>query len=95
MKSMMNEFNLITMKLTHNGIVAMPDYKLYNCDNILSHIAIFPRVAVVLFLTALFLLSPVDIIPDSLPLIGVLDDMALTVISFFATKNSLEVHREK
>ena len=43
MKSMMNEFNLITMKLTHNGIVAMPDYKLYNCDNILSHIAIFPR----------------------------------------------------
>lgn len=95
MKSMMNEFNLITMKLTHNGIVAMPDYKLYNCDNILSHIAIFPRVAVVLFLTVIFLLSPVDIIPDSLPLIGVLDDMALTVISFFATKNSLEVHREK
>ena len=73
----------------------MPDYKLYNCDNILSHIAIFPRVTVILFLTIIFLLSPVDIIPDSLPLIGVLDDMALTVISFFATKNSLEVHREK
>ena len=93
--NMMNEFNLISMKLTRSGVVAMPDYKLYNCDNILSHIAIFPRVVVILILTLISLLSPVDIISDSIPLVGIMDDMALMAMSFFATKSSLEVHREK
>ena len=93
--NMMNEFNLISMKLTRSGVVAMPDYKLYNCDNILSHIAIFPRVVVILILTIISLLSPVDVISDSIPLVGIMDDMALMAMSFFATKSSLEVHREK
>lgn len=93
--NMMNEFNLISMKLTRSGVVAMPDYKLYNCDNILSHIAIFPRVVVILTLTIISLLSPVDVISDSIPLAGIMDDMALMAMSFFATKSSLEVHREK
>ena len=95
LQNMMNEFNLIAIKLTHNGIAASVNCKLYNCDNFLTYIAILPRVLMVLGITVIFLISPIDAIPDAMPLVGVLDDMSLTILSFFMAKNSFEAYREK
>ena len=58
-------------------------------------VAILPRMVILLAVTVIFIISPVDIIPDALPLIGVMDDTALTIFSFMATKNALEVKNEK
>ena len=95
LRNMMNEFNLLTIRLTHNGMAAEANPRLYNGDNMLTYVAILPRMVILLAVTVIFIISPVDIIPDALPLIGVMDDTALTIFSFMATKNALEVKNEK
>ena len=95
LRNMMNEFNLLTIRLTHSGMAAEANPRLYNGDNMLTYVAILPRIVILLAVTAIFLISPVDIIPDALPLVGVLDDTALMILSFTATKNALEMKNEK
>ncbi|MBQ9087824.1 MAG: DUF1232 domain-containing protein [Lentisphaeria bacterium] len=94
-RNMMNEFNLITIRLTGSGMMAEANSRLYNGDNMLTYVAILPRIVVLLLITVVFIISPLDVIPDALPFVGVLDDMALTVFSFMATKNALEAKHEK
>ena len=94
-RNMMNEFNLITIRLTGSGMMAEANSRLYNGDNMLTYVAILPRIMVLLLITVIFIISPLDVIPDALPFVGVLDDMALTVFSFMATKNALEAKHEK
>ena len=48
-----------------------------------------------MIITLLFIISPVDLIPDIVPLVGALDDVSLTVFSFLITKNTMEAYREK
>ena len=95
LKNMMNQYNLISLKLTQNGIIGIANPKLYHRDNLLTYIAVLPRVGLIMIITLLFIISPVDLIPDIIPLFGALDDVSLTVFSFLITKNTMEAYREK
>lgn len=95
LKNMMNQFNLISLRLTQNGIIGIANPKLYHRDNFLTYIAVLPRVGLILVITLIFIISPIDLIPDVVPLLGALDDVTLTIFSFLITKNTMEAYREK
>ena len=95
LRSMMNEFNLLSLKLTHSGLVGVADGRLYRTNNVLTYIAVLPRVAAVMAITLICILSPVDLIPDIIPVVGMLDDISLSVVSFIITRSSLEQKYEK
>ncbi|HII79198.1 MAG TPA: DUF1232 domain-containing protein [Methanosarcina sp.] len=51
------------------------------------------KTALVLTLALLYLISPVDISPDILPLIGFVDDVAVLAFAFSLIKDDLENYR--
>lgn len=51
------------------------------------------KTALVLILAFLYLISPVDIIPDIFPLIGLVDDVAVLAFAFNFIKDDLENYR--
>ncbi|MBI3881538.1 MAG: DUF1232 domain-containing protein [Verrucomicrobia bacterium] len=50
-------------------------------------IAVVPRTICVLAVAVLWVLSPIDLIPDSLPGIGMLDDTVVTLLSGAVVSN--------
>lgn len=48
------------------------------------------KTALMLILAFLYLISPVDIVPDIFPLIGLVDDVAVLAFAFSFTKEDLE-----
>lgn len=51
------------------------------------------KTALVLIIAFLYLISPVDIIPDIFPLIGLVDDVAVLAFAFSFIKDDLENYR--
>lgn len=51
------------------------------------------KTALVLIFSFLYLISPVDIIPDIFPLIGLVDDVAVLAFAFNFIKDDLENYR--
>lgn len=51
-------------------------------DDAWSAIARWPKVIVVILITTLWVLSPVDLIPDATPIIGVVDDVMVALLGF-------------
>jgi hypothetical protein len=46
-----------------------------------AHLANFPKLVVIALLAVVWILSPIDLIPDSTPLVGNLDDIAVALLS--------------
>jgi hypothetical protein len=46
-----------------------------------AHLANFPKVVVIVLLAVVWVLSPIDLVPDSTPLFGNLDDIAVALLS--------------
>lgn len=46
-----------------------------------AHLAHFPKLIVILLITVVWILSPIDLIPDSTPFFGNLDDIAAALLS--------------
>ncbi len=51
-------------------------------DDAWSAIARWPKVIVVILIATLWVLSPVDLIPDATPIIGVVDDVMVALLGF-------------
>ena len=51
-------------------------------DDVWTAIARVPKVVIVLLIATLWVLSPVDLIPDATPIIGVVDDVAVALLGF-------------
>lgn len=51
------------------------------------------KTALMIILAFLYLISPVDIIPDIFPLIGLVDDVAVLAFAFNFIKDDLENYR--
>ena len=50
-------------------------------DSLLAGIAIWPRMVFLSLFALLWVLSPIDLIPDAVPLFGALDDAAITILA--------------
>ncbi len=82
---------LVLFENNETGARITPNPVLYQVpNNLLAQVAIFPRVLFLVAIGALWILSPIDLIPDSLPLVGVLDDVAVTILSGLSVKSAVE-----
>lgn len=74
-RKMIHSFNLVNIQQSNRGAAMFPNRRLFIYDNALRGIAVFPRILVVLLFVIIWWISPIDIFPDALPLIGTIDDV--------------------
>ena len=88
-RKMVYQFNLAEVHSNADGEFLAPQPGLFRYDNLLGMIAVVPRVVLTLAFCLLWILFPIDLIPDGIPFFGVLDDMTVTLISCFVFQRSL------
>ena len=88
-RKMVYEFNLAEVHSNADGEFLAPQPGLFRYDNLLGMIAVVPRVMLTFVFCMLWILFPIDLIPDGIPFFGVLDDMTVTLISCFVFQRSI------
>lgn len=58
-------------------------------DDAWSQIARMPKVLIVLLIATLWILSPIDLIPDAVPVFGVIDDITVALLGFSMIRRRL------
>ena len=88
-RKMVYQFNLAEVHSNADGEFLAPHPGLFRYDSLLGMIAVVPRIILTAAFCLLWILFPIDLIPDGIPFFGVLDDMTVTLISCFVFHRSL------
>ena len=89
-KKMVYTFDLVHIQGTSAGFYMLPNPDLFQYDNLLAGIAVFPRLVLSVAVAVIWVLIPIDLIPDAIPFFGTLDDIGVTAFASLVLKNSLE-----
>jgi hypothetical protein len=68
---------LLDVRHNTEGIFLVPAADTGGHDEILEQVARFPRIMLVLVLAVVWVLMPVDLLPDAIPLVGAIDDVVI------------------
>ena len=90
---MIYRFDFIAIQNDSNGVVIKANPALWNNDNLMMYITVVPRMIVIAFLMICWILAPVDIVPDSIPFLGALDDVVVALVSSIALKETVSEKR--
>lgn len=80
-RRMIHNHDLVSLRNDSEGIFMFPDPLLYQDDNLLCAVAVVPRLIFVSIFALLWVVLPFDLLPDSLPLVGLIDDMVVMALS--------------
>ncbi|MBQ9367232.1 MAG: DUF1232 domain-containing protein [Victivallales bacterium] len=89
-RRMVEGYHLVSLDVTINGTVMHPLPELYECNRLLANFTVIPRFIAVAFIAVVWTLMPFDAFPDSIPVIGLLDDLAICWISAIVGKDSIQ-----
>ena len=89
-RRMVEGYHLVSLDVTINGTVVHPIPELYECNRLLANFTIVPRFIAVTFIAFVWTIMPFDAFPDSIPVIGLLDDLAICWISAIIGKDSIQ-----
>lgn len=78
---LLNERRFVRLTADSSGQYMTIDPRLLEYRTLWTALAIWPRNVVVVFLGVIWLISPLDLIPDALPFIGSLDDALVAVLT--------------
>ena len=92
LQKLVYEYGLAVLRGDVDGLFLKADPMLSHHDSLLTSVAVFPRAVLALLTAAIWVLLPVDVIPDAIPFLGMLDDVAVTIFSGLVLKNSLDSH---
>ena len=86
-QKMVHVFGLVTTYTTSEGSTLHATPALHDASPLLTHLTAFPRMATACLAGIAWCAMPLDLIPDYLPFIGLLDDMAICTIATFVIKD--------
>lgn len=89
-RRMVYEHRVAFLQSTNDGISLYADWGLYTYSNALAGIAVCPRIILSGLVGLIVLISPFDLIPDAIPMIGYLDDVFFLGLTVWGSYNSLE-----
>lgn len=89
-KKMVYTYDLVQIQGTSAGFYMLPNPDLFQYNNLLAGIAVFPRLVLSIAVAVIWVLIPIDLVPDAIPFFGTLDDIAVTAFASIVLKNSLE-----
>ena len=89
-KKMVYTYDLVHIQGTSAGFHMLPNPALFQYDHLLGGIAVFPRLVLSLAVAIVWVLIPIDLIPDAIPFFGTLDDIGVVAFASLVLKNSLE-----
>lgn len=92
-RKMVYQYSLAEVHSSADGEFLAPNPRLFRYDNLLGMAAVAPRLLLTAVFAILWIMLPVDLIPDGIPLFGVLDDAAVALISGFALQKALPSFR--
>ena len=89
MRQMVYRCGLVEIKGSSSGFYLKVNPLLGFYDNLLSCASVLPRLVLVLAISVIWIILPIDVIPDAIPFFGVLDDVSVAVLSAMAVNNSV------
>ena len=85
----LGEYRIMRLDGSGEGLFLIPEERLSHCDTLLGGLAVWPRVILTVAVAVVWVLLPVDLIPDSIPFLGTLDDATVTILSSIVLRNAL------
>ena len=95
LQRMVYEYDLVVVRGDAEGLFLQPNALLRCHDSLLTQLAVFPRVVLALVAAVVWVLLPIDLVPDSLPFLGMLDDVTVAIFSGIVLRNSVEGHVQR
>jgi len=92
-RKMVYQYGLAQVHSSSEGEFLAPNPRLFRYDNLLGMAAVAPRLLLTASFAIVWIMLPVDLVPDGIPLFGVLDDAAVALISGFALQKALPSFR--
>ena len=87
------EYRIMHLSGGADGVFLIPAPNLCRCETLLGGLSVWPRVIFTLLAAVVWVLLPVDLIPDSIPFVGALDDVTVTILSGIVLRNAMENSR--
>ncbi len=91
---MMYEYNLVRVRNDADGPYIVATEALYRNNGLLTELTLFPKIAVMLVIAIIWVLLPIDAIPDATPIIGTLDDVLVTMVTGLALGTSIRADKK-
>lgn len=89
-RKLIHSFNLVNIRQSSTGSFMYPNQRLFVYDSMLRGIAVWPRVLAVLLFAFVWMVIPIDIIPDAIPFFGTIDDVLAGVATTLMLKDTIK-----
>jgi len=77
---LVREHRVLELHGDERGFFLVPYPAIFKIDSIFDEIAMWMRKLLLTGIVIIWLISPIDLFPDSIPILGVLDDAAITLV---------------